>query len=203
VTPEWHDRIAALPARLFRLAEYLRTSGYRFANPKGLVPGPAPDVERCLRRLEELVGVVPAALAHFYRTVGSVDLRGEHPAWNGCDLSDPLVVEPITAVVEEAEQYVELKNPAEEYWASESGVFRAPIAPDDYHKADVSGGMWLGVEIPNADVDPVVLEESHALPFTLYLELVLEWGGFLGLETAEDHSWPLDELRSAASRTGG
>lgn len=203
MTAEWHDRIDALPGQLTRLVAYLRASGYRFAEPKAVLPGPSQDTEQQLRRIEQLVGGVPAALAHFHRTVGSVDLRGAHPAWHGCDRSDALVVEPIAAVVEEAEQYAELENPAEEYWASESGVFRAPIAPDDYHKANMSGGMWLGVEIPNAEADPVVLEERHGLPFTLYLDLVLAWGGFLGLETVKEHTWPLEDLKVAASRAEG
>jgi hypothetical protein len=78
-----------------------------------------------------------------------------------------------------------------------------PVAPDDYHKANVSGGMWLGVEVPNANADPVVLEETHDLPFTLYLELVLDWGGFLDLATADEHTWPVDELRAAAAAEAG
>jgi hypothetical protein len=63
--------------------------------------------------------------------------------------------------------------------------------------------MWLGVEIPNAEADPVVLEERHGLPFTRYLDLVLAWGGFLGLETVKQHAWPLDDLKIAASRARG
>jgi len=106
-------------------------------------------------------------------------------------------VDPIAAVLEEAGEYAELEDPKEEYWASDTGVFRAPIAPDALHKADVSGGMWYGVEVPNSSPDPMVLEEPHGLPFTEYLEFALSWGGFPGLAAAANHSWPLERLREA------
>jgi hypothetical protein len=138
------------------------------------------------------------SLTAFYRTVGSVDLSGSHPNWAGCEYPDPLTVEPIDSALDEAEQYADLEDPKSDYWASESGVFRAPIAPDALHKAKVAGGMWYGVEIPNASADPVVLEEPHELPFTLYLELSLSWGGFPGLANAQGHNWPVADLRRAA-----
>jgi hypothetical protein len=156
-----------------------------------------------LARIDALIGPLPQAMRLFYQTVGSVDLRGSHPEWTCSGLSDPLVVLPIEVAVEEAGQYAALPDPRKGYWASESGIFRVPVAPDDYHKADISGGMWLGVEVPNADADPIVLEEAHALPFTAYIELVLTWGGFLGLEYETEHTWPLERLRSAASLQAG
>lgn len=190
---------SGLRPRLERLVRTLETSGYAFANPKEVLPGPPGDVAATIARVEVLVGALPAALALFYRAVGSIDLTGSHSAWHGCDYPDPLVVYPISAGLDEAEQYAELEDPKDEYWASESGVFRAPIAPDALHKANVSGGMWYGVEVPNASQDPTVLEAPHSLPFTEYLELALSWGGFPGLAGASKHSWPLERLREAAS----
>jgi hypothetical protein len=172
--------------------------GYVFADLAEALPGPRGDVDGAIERVETLVGPLPLMLARFYRTVGSVDLRGRHPDWQGCDYPDPLVVDPIDAVLDEAREYAELENPAADYWASETGVFRAPIGPDALHKANVSGGMWYGVEVPNASSDPIVLEEPHRLPFTEYLELALGWGGFPGLAAAANHSWPLERLRQAA-----
>lgn len=191
------DYVSGLQPRLERLVRTLEGAGYVFANPAQVLPGPPADVEANITRVERLVGVLPTVLALFYRAVGSVDLTGSHPHWRGCDYPDPLVIEPISAVLEEAEQYAELDDPKEEYWASESGIFRAPIAPDALHKANVSGGMWYGVEVPNTSQDPIVLEEPHSLPFTEYLELALSWGGFPGLAAAPGHSWPVDRLREA------
>lgn len=196
----WRTTIDTLPGRITRLVAFLKTRGYRFASPSDVMPGPDREVETHLTRLTELIGPVPAALAHFYRVIGSLDLRGEHSDWQGCALSDPLVIEPISGAVQEAEEYTELEDPAEEYWAPESGIFRAPIAPDAYHKAGLSGGMWLGVEIPNEQEDPLVLEAVHQMPLTLYIERVLASGGFLGLEGIEGHTWPIEELKSAAMR---
>ena len=190
--------IQALPARLRALVRSLQDFGYRFERPDEVLPGPAADVDRQIQRLEGLVGQIPLALAQFYRTVGSIDLAGFHPRWGGCDYPDPLIVYPIDAALEEAVQYAELQDPRTEYWASESGVFRVPIAPDALHKANVSGGMWYGVEIPNGSEDPLVLEDSHGLPFSAYLDFALSWGGFPGLATAAAHTWPLSELRRAA-----
>ena len=163
-----------------------------------MLPGPSGDVEAQLAEVRALVGPIPPVLADFYRTVGSIDLTGHHSGWVGCDYPDPLVVEPIESVLDEARQFTGLNDPLHEYWGSDSGTFRAPIAPDAIHKAGESGGMWYGVEIPSRTSDPVVLEEPHRLPLSVYLELSLYWGGFPGLERSAAHTWPLEALRRAA-----
>src|SRR5918995_1557637 len=119
------EYVSGLWPRLERLVRTLEGAGYVFANPAQVLPGPSGDVEETIARVERLVGVLPTALALFYHEVGSVNLTGSHPHWRGCDYPDPLVVDPISAVLEEAEQYAELNDPKEEYWASESGIFRA------------------------------------------------------------------------------
>jgi hypothetical protein len=194
---DFEPYMAGLQLRLERLVRALQLSGYVFEDPAGVLPGPLPDVDETLAKVERLVGPPPAALMAFYRCVGSVDLRGGHPAWLGCEYPDPLVVHPVTAVLWEAEAYTQLEDPKRDY-LSESGACRAPIAPDPVHKAGFSGGMWYGVDVPNPLADPIVLEEPQGLPFTEYLDFVLSWGGFPGLATAPKHSWPLDRLREAA-----
>ena len=186
--------------RLERLVSTLTARGYLFQHPLETMGMPGAEADRQLGHLEKRVGIIPAALAAFWRNVGSVDLTGRHPEWTGCDYPDSLLVYSVDAALSEANEYLELDDPATEYWASASGVFRAPIAPDKLHKENVSGGMWYGVEIPNASDDPIVLEEGHDLPFTEYLEFALRWGGFPGLEHVADHTWPLNELRIAAGR---
>jgi hypothetical protein len=184
--------------RTRRLASELAALGYRFHEPAGVLPGPDPQVELGLAELVRLIGPVPTVLAEFYRTIGSIDLTGIHPQWVGCECPDPLVVEPIENVLQEAREFAQLSDPATEYWGSESGVFRAPVGPDALHKAGLSGGMWYGVEVPSPTADPIVLEEPHRLPFSEYIELALAWGGFPGLECCSTHTWPLETLQRAA-----
>ena len=117
-----------------------------------------------------------------------------HPQWRGCEYPDPIVVEPVENATLEAKEYLKLESPAE-YWASENGKFRIPIAPDYYHKENVSGGMWYGVEVPNEKDDPELLEEWHHTTFVRYLRLCFEWGGFPGVARATGiHTWPIEKL---------
>src|SRR5262245_7775914 len=178
------------------LHDRLLSMGYRFSHPESALLSPSPEVEDEIRFLEAHIGEVPLALTMFYRVVGSVDFTGAHPEWEGCEYPDPIVVYPLSDAVSEAKEYLELKSPEEEYWASNSGIFRVPIAADYYHKEDVGGGMWYGVEFPNRNDDPELLEEWHHTTFVGYLRLCFEWGGFSGLERAEvSHSWPLAKLK--------
>jgi hypothetical protein len=69
-----------------------------------------------------------------------------------------------------------------------------PIAPDDYHKADVSGGMWYNASVPAVAEDPPLNDERHRITFVEYLELAVRWGGFPGLDRCESHSWPVERI---------
>jgi hypothetical protein len=73
-----------------------------------------------------------------------------------------------------------------------------PVAPDDYHKENVSGGMWYNLSVPAVADDPPLNDERHRTTFANYLELAVHWGGFPGLDRCADHTWPLAELRAAA-----
>lgn len=180
--------LEALRARLVSL-------GYGFSNPESALLLPTSEDVGHIKFLEGNLGPLPLALASFYRVVGSVDFTGRHPDWRGCEYPDPIVVAPVAHAISEVKEFLELESP-DEYWASESGIFRIPIAPDYYHKEDVSGGMWYGVEVPNEKDDPALLEEWHETTFVGYLRLCFEWGGFPGLERAEaNHTWPLAKLK--------
>ncbi|HEY7115262.1 MAG TPA: hypothetical protein VH475_01680, partial [Tepidisphaeraceae bacterium] len=75
--------------------------------------------------------------------------------------------------------------------------YAVPIAPDRYHKADVSGGMWYGVSLPAVADDPPLNHEPHRTTFVGYLELTLRWGGFPGLDRSPGHNWPDGEIVDA------
>jgi hypothetical protein len=72
--------------------------------------------------------------------------------------------------------------------------YLVPIAPDSYHKADVSGGMWYNISVPAVAVDPPLNDEWHGTSFVNYLELAVKWSGFPGLSCCPGHTWPIAEL---------
>lgn len=181
------DRIAeALPILVNRLVE----RGYQFAHQDAVLPGPQRSVESSIQRIEAEIGSVPYALARFWRVVGSVDLRGSHDDWCGCDYPDPLVIEPASQALEELEEFLADREERLKY----NFPYLIPIAPDYYHKEGVSGGMWYNVACPTSDDDPAINDERHHVTFLEYLDLALKWGGFLGLDNASCHTWPVNEL---------
>ena len=61
--------------------------------------------------------------------------------------------------------------------------------------------MWYGVAVPAIAPDPPLLEEHHNTTLLEYIDLSMNWGGFLGLEnTDSDSTWPLNTLRNAANK---
>jgi hypothetical protein len=87
--------------------------------------------------------------------------------------SDPLVFEPVGVAVEVYEEWQDYGDEP----------FFAVLAPDIFHKANVSGGDGLGMVLPNAAADaPLLNTEWGALTFVEYLRLSFEWAGFPGLQ---------------------
>lgn len=77
-----------------------------------------------------------------------------------------------------------------------------PISADDYHKEDVSGGMWYNVDCPATADDPFINDERHNITFLTYLTLALQRGGFLGLDRSPHHTWPVQELAVDVTDSG-
>ncbi len=172
------------------LVQRLRDSGYVFARPADVLPGAESKVESNIRRIENEIGTVPQAIATFWRCIGSVDFCGHHSAWTGCEYPDPLVILPSAAAIAELDEFVADK----EERLKCNLPFLIPIAPDHYHKENVSGGMWYNIECPAVSDDPIVHDEGRDLPFLDYVEMALSWGGFPGLEHSPRHTWPIDQL---------
>ena len=183
-------RVETIAKGLQLLVGRLQQFGYEFDNPESVLPGPEPAVASHIRQIESVIGPVPYALAAFWRRVGSVDLCGSHPDWQGCGYPDPLVVYPASEAVFELDHFVADR----EERLRCNFPYVIPISPDDCHKADISGGMWYNVCCPATSDDPLVNDERHRVTFLNYLELSLNCGGFLGLEGLKDHSWPLSQL---------
>src|SRR6516165_10812912 len=132
------SRINALGDSVRLVVKRLTECGFLFDRPAEACPGPQIGAAAAIARIEREVGVLPLALKLFWRKVGSVDLCGYHPDWGGCDYPDPLVVYPPSVAIQELDEFLGDK----EERLRCNFPYLVPIAPDDYHKADVSGGMW-------------------------------------------------------------
>ena len=191
-------RLQKTNQRLERLRDFLESQHFAFHYPDEVLPGPDPNSGEVIERIEAEVGRIPEALTQFYRIIGSVNFSGSCEEWDGCDYPDALIVYPAAVAQAELDDFLVQK----EDYLSAFGTFRIPIAPDYYHKAGVSGGMWYGVPVPAASEDPPLLEERHGTTFLRYLEIALDWGGFPGLEHAGTHTWPLSGMRRASAEPG-
>jgi hypothetical protein len=95
-------------------------------------------------------------------------------------LTDPLVVSSFAEIWDE--------DPSED--EEESGPSRLPVAPDDLHKANISGDCYY-IEVPDEGADCPFLD-WHETTFVNYLRIAFRWGGFPGWERYEDR--PQKEL---------
>jgi hypothetical protein len=92
-------------------------------------------------------------------------------------MSDPLVVE-----------FSEISVDAYEEWQDyeEGEPFVVDVAPDIFHKSNISGGDPYWIELPKAAADATLLNtEWGEFTFVQYLRLSFEWGGFPGLQDYE------------------
>jgi hypothetical protein len=165
------------------LIERLRSAGYAFQYPKQVHVPPAGTSD--LDRLEAELGLLPLSLKAFYEIVGTVDLT---QSWNqlvqwwpeerrelASELEilgefDPLVVEPLTPDASEG--------------AHRPNWFF--FAPDEYHKANYSGGENYHVALPDPSADfPIQGMYGIDELFVPYLRATLSNGGFRGKVACE------------------
>jgi hypothetical protein len=171
------------------LAERLEREGWLALTGKLRSCLDANDVQ-IIARIERITqGPIPPSLLAFWQEVGAVDLVWDYnndeeppellPGFQ-LDALDPLFVDRPSAFSCECEDWEhevatthpELLEP-----------FSLPLAPDDLHKANISGGAPYGIDLPFPGADPIFENERHGLPFVDYLRLCLRWAGFPGLET--------------------
>jgi hypothetical protein len=176
----------------------LRAVGYEFLadDPTSLYPDnvfapPNDDVLACLAELEKSVGAFPISLRAWYEIVGEVNLMGMHPGIRHFEdepLSDPLVVDPINDYhFDMLEDWL-----ADRDSLGADGAFPLEIAPDEFHKANISGGSPYSVALPNDAADALVLDEWHNTTFVNYLRICFRWGGFPGFERLPENERPTD-----------
>jgi hypothetical protein len=173
-----------------RLAEW----GFQFERPAEVFPGPEENAAAVIARIEREVGMLPLAVKLFWLRVGSVDLCGCHPDWQGCVYPDPLLVYPPSVANQELDEFLADK---EERLRCDF-PYIVPVAPDAKHKAGESGGMWYNLSVPAVADDPPLNDEWHHTTFVGYLQLAVQWGGFPGLCRCPGHTWPVAALVGGA-----
>lgn len=159
----------------YRFGEY--PDGSRVPYYEGPLVRPSGETLKQISKLEARVGPVPLAIRVWWETVGWVDLIGRHPDWPAN--ADPLVVDPPEAALASLGDW---EIPDEE--GTKSGATFVPLAPDDFHKDNISGGDPYGILLPNAAIDAKFENEWHETSFVNYLRICFRWGGFPGLERA-------------------
>lgn len=179
-----------------QLVVRLRTLGFIFGTfpdgslrsyPTQPLSPPSDVILADCAELEAQAGPLPLSLVAFWQEVGSVDLVGMHPAWP--DGLDPLVIEPPEGALALLYDYEGVEG------GSENFPLFAGLAPDDFHKDNVSGGDPYGVRLPNTSADFLFLYERHSLLFVPYLRFaILHWGGFPGLDGKAVQFDPLEGL---------
>ena len=190
---DWHTlqaRVDRLGQRISAVVARLNEFGFRFERPRDVFPGPEAQALRAIERIESEAGSLPQSLKLFWLRVGSVDLSGHRPEWQGCEYLDQLIVFPPSAAVEELEEFLSDRG---ERMRSDN-PYCVPIAPDVFHKADVSGGPPYELAVPATEEDPRLLNALPSVSFLEHVERALGYGGFPGLADCPRHTWPLVEL---------
>jgi len=160
------------------------------SNPPLRTP-PPPHVRQILDAFEQKVAVLPLSLRAFYEEIGGVNFVGSHPQWQ--QLSDehryvpnneyPYGFDPLYVEAPSQEFFDALAQ-----WKPYDGDdsrYPLEVAPDSFHKMNVSGEGSYEIEVPNAGADAPFLGEWHQTTFVNYLRICLHFGGLPGLEGIE------------------
>ena len=175
------------------VVDRLRKLGYRFEHQEKAHVPPQPVHLARLREFEQRFGPLPLSLRFFHELVGTVDFtqsqeqlvqwwpeerRTSASALEVLGEYDPLVVGPLD---EDAERD-----------GSRPGLFF--VAPDEFHKANYSGGEHYQVALPNPAADFELW--PLGTPFVTYLRETFRGGGFWGRLCLDDE----DEERAWKER---
>lgn len=179
-------------ANIELLVPRLKDTGYQVGGPYAPATAwspPRPHASERIGALERLVGPIPLSLRAWYEVGGSVSFVGSHSDWRWVGreilpglvaLPDPLVIYPVERALADCEERL-----SDEGW-DRSWQNYVPIAPDEYHKENISGGPVYAIGVPNAAADAPLMYEWHHTTFVNYLRLCFRWGGFPGFERYQE-----------------
>ncbi|MFE9656999.1 hypothetical protein [Micromonospora sp. NPDC006431] len=178
------------------IVQRLIRDGYRFhANDDEQTPviphiPPTPAAVEYAAWLQERFGPVPLTLLSWVRIVGDVWLVGTHPDWPLSASADPLVIQVEGSHYPHSSMRFHYEYEWEQ-WRDRSAddpnarPFQLTLAPDRYHKDNVSGGGPYGMAVPDAHADGLFVAET-TMPFVQYLNWVFLRGGFPFLTGSSD-----------------
>lgn len=193
--------------QIHELVSRFMDMGLRSAGGLPVLTPPPPDVVAKLDVAERTTGRLPAALKALMTHVGGVSLMGDLPRLGlvydanegfrtmppGPPFADPLVIPGIERLEYELAEYLDEDDP------NEHGLLIPfAFAPDELHKANISGGEHT-ISLPSRAPDPVISGITGRPGITLvsYLRLSIAWGGLPGYAFAP-HTAPelLSRLRT-------
>ncbi len=192
------DNIETLVARL-------REQGYRFhqnddeQTPTEPYAPPGPKAEELLHWLEQRLGPLPMALSSWIRIVGDVWLVGTHPEWSSSAAADPLVLEVAGSRYPNSDIREYFAEEIEAWQEDQEEPFLLPVAPDHFHKDNVSGGGPYGIILPDASADAHFVGDA-GMPLVDYLNWTFRHGGF-PRPTVDHAQWRvISQLREGLHR---
>jgi hypothetical protein len=174
------------------LYKVLQDNGYQFEHPEEARLLPAYNTDHLLNRLKTAVspvGHLPLSICEFYKTVGSVDFTWswELEAYFPFNqlYTDAIVVFKLQDATELVEEQIADWSEENEYRLTvEEETEGLWLAPDHYHKDNVSGGSGYNLALtqtPSIDAAfPVDNEMGYQTTFVEYLRLCFKWAGFPG-----------------------
>ncbi|MER7420837.1 hypothetical protein ABT346_29320 [Micromonospora peucetia] len=127
--------------------------------------------------LEERLSPLPMVLSSWMRIVGDVWLVGTHPQWPSSAAADPLVLELAGSRYPDSDIREYFAEEIEAWQEDHDEPFLLPVAPDHFHKDNVSGGGPYGIILPDASADAHFVGEA-GMPLVAYLNWVFQHGGF-------------------------
>lgn len=200
-----HEMASRARQNVETLVDRLQTEGFTTtwndddATPRPARFPPTDGASALADWMEEAFAPFPMTVAAWIRQVGDVWLVGEHPRWSESILADPLVVE---------FEHTVHGGGAREYYEGEwklwtendnrdAHPFQLDFAPDDLHKANISGGGPYGILLSGSAVDGLVGPTTW---FVDDLNDAFAAGGFPGALRAEGYVDPPAGLREGLAR---
>ncbi|TKK90807.1 hypothetical protein FDA94_03310 [Herbidospora galbida] len=178
------------------VVERLAAAGYSFAFPAWVRQAPTPDDLAAVQKAERVIGPLPLALRACLEVVGGVNLCGDGgdvlphvgyhrvPKQEADFYPDPLVLPPGRHLWADWETWGDADQ--------EGHTFS--FAPDEIHKANVSGGVQ-DVELPSRAADPELLGARPGVTLVDYLRISFAWGGFPGHDALAVAPRAVEDLR--------
>jgi hypothetical protein len=188
------------------LIDRLQQVGYQFQRPDAAHVSPSADTLRALDQVVARFVPIPLSLDAFYRVVGSVNFTqswGQLVHYHRPERSSASEVE----ILGEQDPLVVLPLDPEPDEHSQAGAAMFFFAPDEFHKANYSGGENYHVLLPDASAD-FPIHGMYGLDelFVSYLRLTFLGGGFRGriVSATEDYVLkPRPDLRLTDSLAEG